>query len=144
MHSTKRSDSRIESKSLYYRPFSFSRRRRHTTYIGDWSSDVCSSDLIVTRKMPRLVARHRSAPLRAAAFSALQSGTRVPRERDVLERHALLPGSAGNRAALFARPASAGFSPPHGELNSDFSCRGRASVYPPAPKGPALFFSPCL
>src|SRR5437764_12161682 len=25
--------------------FFFSRRRRHTSYIGDWSSDVCSSDL---------------------------------------------------------------------------------------------------
>mgnify|MGYP007011969086 CR=1 FL=1 len=25
--------------------FCFSSRRRHTTYIGDWSSDVCSSDL---------------------------------------------------------------------------------------------------
>src|SRR5437762_3234614 len=25
--------------------FFFSSRRRHTTYIGDWSSDVCSSDL---------------------------------------------------------------------------------------------------
>src|SRR5437764_4330434 len=25
--------------------FFFSRRRRHTRYIGDWSSDVCSSDL---------------------------------------------------------------------------------------------------
>jgi len=23
----------------------FSSRRRHTSYIGDWSSDVCSSDL---------------------------------------------------------------------------------------------------
>ena len=23
----------------------FSSRRRHTRYIGDWSSDVCSSDL---------------------------------------------------------------------------------------------------
>src|SRR5437764_6032737 len=27
----------------YY--FFFSSRRRHTRYIGDWSSDVCSSDL---------------------------------------------------------------------------------------------------
>src|ERR1017187_10660000 len=27
--------------------FFFSSRRRHTRYIGDWSSDVCSSDLIV-------------------------------------------------------------------------------------------------
>src|SRR5437879_8051331 len=25
--------------------FVFSSRRRHTRYIGDWSSDVCSSDL---------------------------------------------------------------------------------------------------
>src|SRR5215210_48805 len=30
------------TKSLY---FFFSSRRRHTRYIGDWSSDVCSSDL---------------------------------------------------------------------------------------------------
>src|SRR5437762_10004438 len=28
--------------------FFFSSRRRHTRYIGDWSSDVCSSDLIVS------------------------------------------------------------------------------------------------
>src|SRR5437879_10348231 len=27
--------------------FFFSSRRRHTRYIGDWSSDVCSSDLAV-------------------------------------------------------------------------------------------------
>src|SRR5437763_17082968 len=29
--------------------FFFSRRRRHTRYIGDWSSDVCSSDLPAPR-----------------------------------------------------------------------------------------------
>src|SRR5437763_17053576 len=29
--------------SYYF--FFFSSRRRHTRYIGDWSSDVCSSDL---------------------------------------------------------------------------------------------------
>src|SRR5437879_13446988 len=28
--------------------FFFSSRRRHTRYIGDWSSDVCSSDLDLT------------------------------------------------------------------------------------------------
>ena len=28
--------------------FFFSSRRRHTRYIGDWSSDVCSSDLITS------------------------------------------------------------------------------------------------
>src|SRR5437764_6165806 len=30
---------------LQYCNFFFSSRRRHTRYIGDWSSDVCSSDL---------------------------------------------------------------------------------------------------
>src|SRR5437762_2072283 len=32
---------------LYFFFFFFSSRRRHTRYIGDWSSDVCSSDLDV-------------------------------------------------------------------------------------------------
>src|SRR5437879_10991759 len=35
--------------------FFFSSRRRHTRYIGDWSSDVCSSDLTlldVTLSLP--------------------------------------------------------------------------------------------
>src|SRR5437763_7467510 len=30
--------------------FFFSSRRRHTRYIGDWSSDVCSSDLKIDGK----------------------------------------------------------------------------------------------
>src|SRR5437763_835876 len=33
-------------------PFFFSSRRRHTRYIGDWSSDVCSSDLMTWFRMP--------------------------------------------------------------------------------------------
>src|SRR5437762_8934268 len=32
--------------------FFFSSRRRHTRYIGDWSSDVCSSDLSQTSQLP--------------------------------------------------------------------------------------------
>src|SRR5437762_10382915 len=32
--------------------FFFSSRRRHTRYIGDWSSDVCSSDLIILDDVP--------------------------------------------------------------------------------------------
>src|SRR5437762_336355 len=32
-------------RTLYHILFFFSSRRRHTRYIGDWSSDVCSSDL---------------------------------------------------------------------------------------------------
>src|SRR5437879_13540817 len=37
--------------------FFFSSRRRHTRYIGDWSSVVCSSDLV-----PK-AARHRQRPI---------------------------------------------------------------------------------
>src|SRR5262249_56408479 len=32
---------RVESKNFFF----FSRRRRHTRLVSDWSSDVCSSDL---------------------------------------------------------------------------------------------------
>src|SRR5437763_10596301 len=31
---------------IFFFFFFFSSRRRHTRYIGDWSSDVCSSDLV--------------------------------------------------------------------------------------------------
>src|SRR5437763_14141441 len=34
-----------EYRPLVFGFFFFSSRRRHTRYIGDWSSDVCSSDL---------------------------------------------------------------------------------------------------
>src|SRR5437879_8362643 len=35
--------------------FFFSSRRRHTRYIGDWSSDVCSSDLATEFEVPGIV-----------------------------------------------------------------------------------------
>src|SRR5437764_10635505 len=35
----------ININNSYSLFFFFSSRRRHTRYIGDWSSDVCSSDL---------------------------------------------------------------------------------------------------
>src|SRR5437764_12205514 len=41
--------------------FFFSSRRRHTRYIGDWSSDVCSSDLRAARG---LLPAHRRLALR--------------------------------------------------------------------------------
>src|SRR5437879_7740007 len=37
---------------MYFLVFFFSSRRRHTRYIGDWSSDVCSSDLRSRRLQP--------------------------------------------------------------------------------------------
>src|SRR5207248_3747886 len=42
--------------------FFFSSRRRHTRSYGDWSSDVCSSDLgSGYRDVPDLLPRHRRA-----------------------------------------------------------------------------------
>src|SRR5690348_18469557 len=32
--------------------FFFSSRRRHTRWTGDWSSDVCSSDLVIVDRKP--------------------------------------------------------------------------------------------
>src|SRR3970040_2611552 len=34
--------------------FFLSSRRRHTRYIGDWSSDVCSSDLLANGELEKL------------------------------------------------------------------------------------------
>src|SRR5437762_10396273 len=45
----------------------FSSRRRHTRYIGDWSSDVCSSDLAGVVRVTR---RGRLAP----GFSTILTG----------------------------------------------------------------------
>src|SRR5437763_15817764 len=35
---------------MFSHSFFFSSRRRHTRYIGDWSSDLCSSDLAVAER----------------------------------------------------------------------------------------------
>src|SRR6266446_2387446 len=42
---------------MFYFFFFFSSRRRHTRLQGDWSSDVCSSDLIVPAGRERLRAK---------------------------------------------------------------------------------------
>src|SRR5437879_12631771 len=53
--------------------FFFSSRRRHTRYIGDWSSDVCSSDLIITeQEIEELVTRFTRA--HAVALKAVKAG----------------------------------------------------------------------
>src|SRR5436189_179474 len=38
--------------------FFFSSRRRHTRYIGDWSSDVCSSDLLTGQRVFKMAPLH--------------------------------------------------------------------------------------
>src|SRR5437764_14929487 len=49
--------------------FFFSSRRRHTRYIGDWSSDVCSSDLAADCLVKAATDKH--ALRRAAAAHVL-------------------------------------------------------------------------
>src|SRR5256885_17034664 len=43
----------VELLSTYFFFFFFSSRRRHTRLQGDWSSDVCSSDVFVRRRKER-------------------------------------------------------------------------------------------
>src|SRR5437762_194631 len=62
--------------------FFFSRRRRHTRYIGDWSSDVCSSDLLqaslVVQALPSLQGAALLACAQPVAGSQLSSVQRLP------------------------------------------------------------------
>src|SRR3989454_8352990 len=54
--------------------FFFSSRRRHTRLQGDWSSDVCSSDLAALR-------RRRAGPRASLRFARTTPASRAPRER---------------------------------------------------------------
>src|SRR6476469_8872214 len=65
----------------YY--FFFSSRRRHTRYIGDWSSDVCSSDLDLG-SVRKLAARIRQAGIASAASAALHN-VEAPSASDVAD-----------------------------------------------------------
>src|SRR5207248_3488341 len=64
-----RYEERLLSKalSLKYPPaplvFFFSSRRRHTRSYGDWSSDVCSSDLRDCRRLRHAVRQARARPI---------------------------------------------------------------------------------
>src|SRR5437763_2867997 len=65
---------------FYFFFFFFSSRRRHTRYIGDWSSDVCSSDLDLLRKAPnrrrsRSCGRRRRNARSAVGFRRIACGS---------------------------------------------------------------------
>src|SRR5256885_437861 len=64
--------------------FFFSSRRRHTRLQGDWSSDVCSSDL-GTRTAWTLVGREENA-VRADVLALLVGGERFELVTSVRER----------------------------------------------------------
>src|SRR6266516_5636286 len=71
----------------------FSSRRRHTSSYGDWSSDVCSSDLPLPEALGE-VTEQAVADVRQAA------GLEHPVERrgEVAARHALQPGDEAEEA----------------------------------------------
>src|SRR5690348_17434635 len=70
--------------------FFFSGRRRHTRWTGDWSSDVCSSDLARRRRRSGRPVRH-VAQLREAAAARQHAGPEGPTQ----ERGAADPGVDG-------------------------------------------------
>src|SRR5687768_4089939 len=63
---------------IFYFFFFFSSRRRHTRCSRDWSSDVCSSDLGLTR----LVDKRKVRRDRADVFSTLAEGLKGKRAKD--------------------------------------------------------------
>src|SRR5437762_7325592 len=71
---------------FYFFFFFFSSRRRHTRYIGDWSSDVCSSDLARHRRLAdgRGRARGVDAELAEAADARAEAQDR-PSAGDLIE-----------------------------------------------------------
>src|SRR5574341_1123311 len=87
------------------RSFFFSSRRRHTRLVGDWSSDVCSSDL--QRHGLRRLSRQVPAPPAAACIPCRRWTPRPPCQ----DRSALRPVHARALGAvlparLFARSQS--------------------------------------
>src|SRR5437762_9820866 len=73
--------------------FFFSSRRRHTRYIGDWSSDVCSSDLSrqytatepsssSTRSESKLFRTDQSIPLPTIAATSFADSTTESRSEE--------------------------------------------------------------
>src|SRR5437762_580997 len=65
-----------EERSVCFSIFFFSSRRRHTRYIGDWSSDVCSSDLRAEAET-----RHPRGPGHAGRWSGGSDQRAGPRGR---------------------------------------------------------------
>src|SRR6266704_1282842 len=76
------------SGSLKYDFFFFSSRRRHTRSKRDWSSDVCSSDLVEPQIGHRQVVVTLSiGDQRANPLEAIDSQRGRPSWRDATERH---------------------------------------------------------
>src|SRR5437867_10002174 len=65
--------------------FFFSSRRRHTRSYGDWSSDVCSSDLFLVSSEFLVKGKRASSRVRNYYRRATTTGTRVVRGERAIE-----------------------------------------------------------
>src|SRR2546429_6950085 len=101
--------------------FFFSSRRRHTRCSRDWSSDVCSSDLVAAAELPALGFEGTpAATLRAQLQEALGAARRVlPQDSAahsaLSEQLRRLEGGARG-AGWLGRDRAAGPAPPGGPL----------------------------
>src|SRR5690348_1744136 len=89
--------------------FFFSSRRRHTRWTGDWSSDVCSSDLTTPPEHPPMRIPH---PLRALTL-ALVLGAAAPAANAAASLYIVQARSTAAARASVLRV--------HGTIQSDLS-----------------------
>src|SRR5690606_41159441 len=74
--------------------FFFSSRRRHTRFSRDWSSDVCSSDLMAPRDFAKGIEVNKSIRIRIAGMPAGDRDiivgliTAVPSKHHITKTHA--------------------------------------------------------
>src|SRR5690348_12210079 len=90
--------------------FFFSSRRRHTRWTGDWSSDVCSSDLYATQVTELL----REAGETLAAMRGLKRG--------------VLKLGAVSTAKYFAPTLLSAFAPAYPEVTIKFTVANREEI----------------
>src|SRR5215510_283069 len=123
--------------------FFFSSRRRHTRWPRDWSSDVCSSDLIPRTKPfrlwcmcdPPMHRTYRGAPVTVPARDC----SRVPRGPHVLDEGARSGSGPAARRARGARPSPMALASPdvHQRDHGAYHDRGDRRVAPHRLAGPA-------
>src|SRR5256885_11196907 len=89
----------VECRSRVF--FFFSSRRRHTRLQGDWSSDVCSSDLVAGHRLGPGVGDgdQRLRQIRRGETDRLEHGARRRAVRPVEENAALVAGIPNWREA---------------------------------------------
>src|SRR5882757_712750 len=84
--------------------FFFSSRRRHTRYLRDWSSDVCSSDLVEALPDPRKIVSMSAANAAGVGGVAVQFDDVFGREaRYLMQIVDVLGDDGGNFAGLVER-----------------------------------------